>query len=97
VRAVPTSAFSKAVRKLDRAEQILVLKTVEKLTSSDLILGKRLAGKLSECFSIRTGTNSRLRLVFTSSPNRVLLVWVGPRADKAVYMQAVGILKELEQ
>lgn len=96
--AVPSHAFRKAVLKLDRSEQILVLKTVERICSSRAAIGKHLAGELRGSRSIRTGVQGRLRIVFLAhSPEKVQLLVVGPRENSVVYIQALRVLRELEQ
>lgn len=98
MRAQPTRAFAKAVAKLDRSEQILVLKTVERLKQSEVESGKLLSGELQGCRSVRTGISGRLRLVYSLQSVHVLrLLIVGPRERGVVYIQALQILKELER
>jgi mRNA-degrading endonuclease RelE of RelBE toxin-antitoxin system len=94
----PTRAFTKAVSKLDRSEQILVLKTVERLKQTENEIGKPLTGDLHHCRSIRTGSAGRLRIVFRTETRQVLrLLVVGPRERGIVYIQAVQVIKQLEQ
>ena len=94
----PTPAFTRAVRALDRAEQILVLKSVERISQSEQLVGKPLSGGLRNCRSIRTGHMGRLRVVYSTESGQVIrLLIVGPRERGVVYIQAVQVLKELEQ
>ena len=96
--AQPTQAFRKAMLKLDKSEQILVLRTVEQIKSSSAGVGKELAGELRGCRSARTGTNGRLRIVFHPISREFLqLITVGPRERGVVYAQALKVLKDLEQ
>lgn len=96
--AQPTQAFRKAMLKLDKSEQILVLRTVEQIKSSSAEIGKELAGELRGCRSARTGTNGRLRIVFHPISKEFLqLIAVGPRERGVVYAQALKVLKDLEQ
>lgn len=98
MRAQPTRAFTRAVAKLDRSEQILVLKTVERLKQSEVEIGKLLSGELQGCRSIRTGVSGRLRIVFSlQSVQALRLLIVGPRERGVVYIQALQILKALER
>lgn len=78
--AQPTRAFTRAVARLDRVEQILVLKSVEGIKTRGGQVGKRLSGPLHDCFSLRTGQGGRLRIVFNPESDRILrLIAVGPR------------------
>ena len=96
--AQPTQSFRKAMLKLDKSEQILVLRTVEQIKSSSAGVGKELAGELRGCRSARTGTNGRLRIVFHPiSRDFLQLITVGPRERGVVYYQALKVLKDLEQ
>lgn len=96
--AEPTQAFRRAVLKLDRTEQILVLKSVERIKRSEGNLGKRLDGPLHDCFSIRTGMGGRLRIVFSPlSAEALRLLAVGPREHGLVYIQALQVLNQLER
>jgi hypothetical protein len=84
--------------KLDKSEQILVLRTVEQIKSSSAGVGKELAGELRGCRSARTGSNGRLRIVFhPTSRDFLQLITVGPRERGVVYAQALKVLKDLEQ
>lgn len=96
--AKPARAFTRAVAKLDRVEQILVFKSVERIKIGGGDIGKRLAGPLHDCFSLRTGHGGRLRIVFKLKSFQILrLLTVGPREQGMVYIQALQVLKELER
>lgn len=96
--AASSEAFRASLLKLDRSEQILVLKTVERILSSKAAIGKPLSAGLRGCRSIRTGSQGRLRIVFfTPSAESLKLLAVGPREDAVVYIQALQVLRELER
>ena len=91
-------AFRGALERLDRSEQLLVLKTVEQIKSSNGDTGKELSGPLHDCKSLRTGHHGRLRIVFSTAPKQpIQLLIVGPRERGIVYIQAIQVLKELER
>ena len=70
---------------------------LNKIQDSDVPLGKRLSGVLHNCYSIRTGLNHRLRLVYEIRPNEATILVAGPRERGLVYIQAIEVLRELER
>jgi mRNA-degrading endonuclease RelE of RelBE toxin-antitoxin system len=55
--------FARMYQGLDTSEQILVSKSLENLEKALQPMGKPLRGGLANARSIRTGHNSRLRIV----------------------------------
>ncbi len=91
-------AFRKALERLDRSEQRLVLKTVEQIKASEGAGGKELSGPLHDCKSLRTGHHSRLRVVFSTVPQQpIQLLIVGPRERGVDYIQAIQVMREPER
>ena len=70
---------------------------LDRLKASDLAVGKRLSGDLHNCFSVRVGLRHRLRIVYLVKAREAVILTVGQREGNAVYIQALQILKELEQ
>lgn len=89
--------FQRQLLLLERVDSRNIGAALDRLQQSDLPLGKRLAGELQDCYSLRAGLRQRLRLVYEyRGPNANVLV-VGPREHGLVYVQALQVLKELEQ
>ena len=91
----PTEFFIVAFQKLDYSEKRVVAKTIRKLELSVEWLGKRMRGDLHNARSLRTGHNSRLRIVYLEREGTGLLLIVGERKDLRVFSRATQILREL--
>ncbi len=93
-----TATFRRALAGLDRSEQQLVLKSIERLKGSGYATGKLLHGELHGCRSIRVGHHNRLRIVYSADSGELLqLLIIGPRERGLFYIQAIQVLKELER
>lgn len=84
--------FALMYQRLDKSEQLLVSKSLERLEASTVPVGKPLRGGLANCRSIRTGHNSRLRIVYQPIGEVADLVAVGPREGSVVYIVALEII-----
>lgn len=62
-------AFRRALERLDRSEQLLVLKTVEQIKASEGAKGKELSGPLRNCKSIRRGITAGYELSLALCPS----------------------------
>jgi len=97
MRVLFSPRFQLQALALERADSRQIGAVLNRLAQAEVPIGKRLAGDLHECYSIRVGLNHRLRLVYQlRSPDATVLV-VGSRERGIVYIQAVQVLKELEQ
>ncbi len=74
-----TKEALKNLKKLDRQEQIRVLKEVKILTVNPLA-GKRLVGRLGELRSLRVGT---YRVIYQVGNRKVIILTIGHR--KKIY------------
>jgi len=78
---------------LDNSEKLLVSKSLNRLEKALEPIGTPLRGGLSSCRSIRTGHNSRLRIVYRSIEETAELIALGPRRGSSVYIIALEILE----
>jgi len=78
---------------LDNSEKLLVSKSLDRLEKALEPIGKPLRGGLSSCRSIRTGHNSRLRIVYRSIEETAELIALGPRRGSSVCIIALEILE----
>ena len=85
--------FAALYEALDNSEQLLVAKTLDRLEKAREPIGKPLRGGLSSCMSIRTGHNSRLRIVYRPVDETAELIAVGRREGRVVYIVALEILE----
>lgn len=96
MKLVILEAFNDLLTEYDRSEKVLIAKTLLKLENSREPLGKILSGKLRGCRSLRTGQNSRLRLVYFLKPPHAIVLAVGQRSGGEVYEIAERILRSLK-
>jgi len=66
---------------------------MRRIEQATVAIGKPLRGDLSMCRSIRTGHNSRLRIVYRPLDNSAELLAVGKREGRVVYIIALEILE----
>jgi mRNA-degrading endonuclease RelE of RelBE toxin-antitoxin system len=85
--------FAALYEALDNSEQLLVSKSLDRLEKSQEPIGKLLRGGLASCRSIRTGHNSRLRIVYRPIEETAELIAVGQRKGSVVYIIALEILE----
>lgn len=78
---------------LDHSEGLLVAGAMSRLEITQEPIGKPLRGGLAQCRSIRTGHNSRLRLVYQPIGDVADLIAVGKREGNVVYLIALEILE----
>lgn len=84
--------FALMYQRLDKSEQLLVSKSLEILENALEPIGKPLRRGLVSARSIRTGHNSRLRIVYQPIGEIADLVAVGPRDASVVYIIALEII-----
>jgi mRNA-degrading endonuclease RelE of RelBE toxin-antitoxin system len=85
--------FAALYEALDNSEQLLVSKSLDRLEKAKEPIGKLLRGGLASCRSIRTGHNSRLRIVYRPIEETAELIAVGQRKGSVVYIIALEILE----
>ena len=85
--------FAALYEALDNSEQLLVSKSLDRLEKAQEAIGKPLHGGLSSCRSIRTGHNSRLRIIYRPVDKTAELIAVGERKGSVVYIVALEILE----
>lgn len=85
--------FAALYEALDNSEQLLVSKSLDRLEKAQEPIGKLLRGGLESCRSIRTGHNSRLRIVYRPIEETAELIAVGQRKGSVVYIIALEILE----
>ena len=85
--------FAAMYEALDNFEKLLVSKSLDRLEKALEPIGKPLRGGLSSCRSLRTGHDSRLRIVYKPIEETAELIAVGPRKGSSVYISALEILE----
>ena len=85
--------FAAMYEALDNFEKLLVSKSLDRLEKALEPIGKPLRGGLSSCRSLRTGHDSRLRIVYKPIEETAELIAVGPRKGSSVYIIALEILE----
>ena len=78
---------------LDHSEGLLVAEAMSRLEEAQEPIGKPLRGGQARCRSIRTGHNSRLRLVYQPMGDVADLIAIGKREGNVVYLIALEILE----
>lgn len=86
--------FLEMMMQLDNSERIRVTKQLRKIERSGKPLGKSLSGGLSGALSLRTGTNSHLRIVYLPSNETAMVLAVGNRQNGYVYDLAAKIITQ---
>lgn len=89
-----SNEFVEILNRFDRGERILIAKTLQKLSHSDIAVGKPLRAPLAALFTIRTGTSARLRLIYSFDNGVAKLLHVGVRSDGLVYQEVARMLKD---
>jgi hypothetical protein len=85
--------FAAMFEALDPSEQLLVSRSLDRLEGSAAPIGKPLRGGLSMCRSMRTGHNSRLRIIYRPIAEVAELIAVGQREGRVVYIIALEIVE----
>jgi len=93
LRLILRPEYRRMLLSLDPSEGRVVTRTMRRIERAPEAIGKPLRGGLSMCRSIRTGHNSRLRIVYRPFDNAAELVAVGKREGKVVYIIALEILE----
>ena len=93
MRLILRPEYRRMLLSLDPSEGRVVTRTMRRIERAREAIGKPLRGGLSMCRSIRTGHNSRLRIVYRPFDNAAELVAVGKREGKVVYIIALEILE----
>lgn len=85
--------YRRMLLSLDPSEGQIVTRSMRRIERAPEAIGKPLRGGLSMCRSIRTGHNSRLRIVYRPSDDDAELIAVGRREGRVVYIVALEILE----
>ena len=85
--------YRRMLLSLDPSEGQIVTRSMRRIERAPEAIGKPLRGGLSMCRSIRTGHNSRLRIVYRPSDDAAELIAVGRREGRVVYIVALEILE----
>ncbi len=93
MRLAARPEFAAMYQSLDGSDQIIVSRSLDSLEGSTEPIGKPLRGGLARCRSIRTGHNSRLRLVYQPMGDVADLIAIGKREGNVVYLIALEILE----
>lgn len=96
MKLVILEAFSELLNEFDKSEKVLISKSLLKLENSQKPLGKSLSANLVGCRSLRTGQNSRLRLVYFLKQQDAIILAVGRRSGGEVYEIASRALRSLK-
>lgn len=89
-----SNEFVESLKRFDKGERILIAKTLQKLSHSDIAMGKPLRAPLASLFTIRTGSSARLRLIYSFDNGVAKLLHVGVRSDGLVYQEMVKMLND---
>lgn len=89
---VVLTEFEENLRLLDNSEQKIVLKSANRIVLAGGNLGKQLSSNLKTFRAMRTGHNSRLRLIFLVAGSTVYLLNIGRREAKEVYVDSEKLL-----
>ena len=89
-----SNEFVESLKRFDKGDRILIAKTLQKLSHSDIAVGKPLRAPLASLFTIRTGTSARLRLIYSVDNGVAKLLHVGVRPDGLVYKEVARMLKD---
>lgn len=84
--------FLEMMTQLDNSERIRVTKQLQKLEAAAKPFGKSLSGGLSGAFSVRTGNNSQMRIVYLPNNDAAMVLAVADRQNGHVYNLAAKII-----
>jgi len=85
--------YRRMLLSLDPSEGQIVARSMRRIEQAKVAIGKPLRGDLSMCRSIRTGHNSRLRIVYRPLDDSAELLAVGKREGRVVYIIALEVLR----
>lgn len=93
MRLILRPEYRQMLLSLDPSEGQIVTRAMRRIERAPEAIGKPLRGGLSMCRSVRTGHNSRLRIVYRPFDDAAELIAVGQREGRVVYIIALEIVE----